>query len=137
MEPQGERREQITRHVNHVPLVEVSEEASLLSQKEALAAWRDLRTHDSQIPERTKALVQKLEKEIIPQLDRIDRFQDDSTHYVITPIELHGIIARAAIRSSAQTVVDIGARLEESAVLNELLEEPLDPDQPEDHPETT
>lgn len=134
MEPQDDRREELSRHVAHVPLVEVDTEESLLTYREALAAWRDLRHKGSQIPDRTKLLVKKLESEIIPQLDRIDQFEDDTIRYVITPIELHGIIARAAIRGSAQTVVDIGSRMEDAAELSKLLDDFTGQD---DHPETT
>lgn len=134
MDPQDDRRKELSRHVAHVPLVEVDNEESLLTYKEALVVWRDLRHNDSQIPDRTELLVKKLEGELIPQLDRIDRFRDDTIHYVITPIELHGIIARAAIRGSAQTVVDIGSRMENAVELNRLLD---DSTEQGDQPETT
>lgn len=130
MEAQDNRHEQIRRYVASVPHVEIDDEQSLLSYKEALVAWRDLHSNDSQIPERIKKLVAQLEGEVIPQLERFDRFEDDSVHYVITPIELHGIIARAAIRGSAQTVADIGSRLKEAAALSSLLDTPFDNDDP-------
>lgn len=135
MEPQynrDDRRKRLARHVIYVPLVEVDSDDSFLTDKDALAVWRDLRSNRSQIPDRVHQIVGQVEKEVVQQLNRLDQFGDDSVRYVVTPQELHGIIARAAIRGSAQTAIDIGSRLEDAADLDRL----LDPEEQDREPGT-
>lgn len=127
MEAQSNRRKEVTQHVAHTPHVEIDDDSSLLTDKEALAAWRDLRVHNSQIPDRTKKIVEQVLDEITPELSElVHSEQEEIDHYVVTRQELHGIIARAAIRGAAQVVVDIGVRMEEIQDLEKLIDLPPD-----------
>jgi len=100
-----------------------------INERAAQAARSVLGSSDPIWEQRIQAQIDAITKEVVAHLDR----DHVSGRYVITDIELRGIIARAISRVAGQFAIDIGQSLAGAAQLStqfDILSQPADDDSP-------
>ncbi len=105
-------------NIHALPLVGTNTMEGLLSEKEALRAWEDLRAFPSTTRERMQTQVESVEFDLITKLN----FDEEAGTYNLSPSELRYILTRMAITATAQEASDIGQALKESAHIRMLVE---------------
>jgi hypothetical protein len=80
-----------------------------VTQRAALAAFFDLESRGSSVPEHVKKHESAIYAEIITKLEPIPGHKDS---YVITPEMLRGLIKRAGHTAAAQAMLEIGGSLQ-------------------------
>lgn len=101
-----------------LPLVDTEQLDSLLSEKEALRVWDDLRAIPSTLRDRIFTQVESVEFDLITKLD----FDEVIGKYMLSENELRYVLSRMAIIASAQEASDIGHVLLESARVRTIVE---------------
>ena len=103
-----------------------------INERAAQAARSVLGRNDPTWEQRIQTQIDAITKEVVAHLDR-DR---DSGRYVITEIELRGIIARAISRAAGQFAIDIGQTLAGATELGaqfDILPRSIDTDPPAEY----
>ncbi|HUB93352.1 MAG TPA: hypothetical protein VMB52_02510 [Verrucomicrobiae bacterium] len=105
--------ETIRRYVGALPAIG---KTTPLNERAAQAARSALEQNDPLWESRLKAQIDAITREVATHLD----IDSESKRYVITDVELRGIIARAVSRTSGQLAVDIGQTLERTTFAVQL-----------------
>lgn len=114
----AQSRVSVYQNTASLPLIEAhNESAHIIDSDEALVMWRELRAHQSLLPEHVHTQVECVLNEVIEQLGA----SDDTRKITLTKTELHGALARMAIRSGAQSLYDVGDVLHKSHQLDSQL----------------
>jgi len=100
-------REAIRKRIGALPS-EGGDQFGPVTQKAALAAFFDLESHGSTIPEHIKKHEAAIYDEILSKLEAIPGHPG---HYVITAELLRGIIKRIGHTASAQATLEVGGNL--------------------------
>lgn len=109
--------ETLMQNISSLPQIERSNpNAYILDNEEATLAWRAMQRQSSAIVDHQFVQIRNLEDEIIDELPTTE----DGNRFFITKTQLHGILARMAIRSTAQNLNDIGDVLHQAQKLEEL-----------------
>jgi hypothetical protein len=124
--PPGPTTDDIRRYMEALPAM-----GSIppINERAAQAARSVLGSSDPTWEQRIQAQIDAITKEVVAHLDR----DHVSGRYVITDIELRGIIARAISRVAGQFAIDIGqtlAGVNELSTQFDILAQPADDDSP-------
>lgn len=98
----------IRRYVSALP---ATTETMLLDERAAQAARSVLRRADSLWEQRLQSQIENVTKEVAAYLD----LDGESGRYVISVMELHGIVARAVSRTAGQFAMDVGQALTDTS----------------------
>jgi hypothetical protein len=108
-------RETITGRIRALPGIGPTEP---VSEQAAAAACFDIRRIHPVLAQHIGEQVTALTAQILSELDG----PDDSGNYTINPMQLRGAVAKAVLRATAQTALDIGGALQEISSLEGLLD---------------
>lgn len=106
--------------IEALTLVQETELETLLSEREALRAWEDLRRLPTSTRERIHAQVETVEFDLITKL----KFDEVSGTYSLTGNELRYVLSRMAITAAAQEAVDIGSVILDISKVRSIVEGP-------------
>jgi hypothetical protein len=98
----------IRQYVSALPATNIT---ALLDERAAQAARSALRRTDSLWEQRLQAQIDSVTKEVATYLD----LDGESGRYVISVMELQGIVARAVSRIAGQFAVDVGQALTDTS----------------------
>jgi hypothetical protein len=106
--PPGPTADNVRRYVSALP---TTSETALLDERTAQAARSVLRRTDSLWEQRLQAQIDNVTKEVAAYLD----LDGESGRYVISVMELQGIVARAVSRTAGQFAMDVGQALTDTS----------------------